>query len=143
MIAYTNHKKSDKDPTCLFKFNSGQQGSRNVIFYQDFKANFESCLANYIDFIKSNGATPIIIRYGDNGSKDWHMEKGTRVWRDKAVEIGKSLGVTVCDASVIYENLEYRNSYFIESGIHVTNSGADILADELVKTILNASKKGN
>ena len=123
--------------------NQEQQSSRNVIFHPYVMANFETCLKNYIDLIKSNGAIPIIIRYGDNGSKNWYMEKGTRVWRDKAVEIGNRLGVTICDASVIYEKLGNRNSYFIESGIHVTDSGAEILAEELVKTILKEAKKDN
>ena len=143
MIAYTNYIGSDKTTTGSFNFFSEQQSSRNVIFHPYVMANFETCLKNYIDLIKSNGAIPIIIRYGDNGSKDWYMEKGTRVWRDKAVEIGNRLGVTICDASVIYEKLGNRNSYFIESGIHVTDSGAEILAEELVKTILKEAKKDN
>ena len=143
MIAYTNYIGSDKTTTGSFKFFSEQQSSKNIIFHPYVMANFETVLTKYIDVIKSNGAIPIIIRYGDNGSKDWHMEKGTRVWRDKAVEIGKKLGVPICDASVVYEKLSNRNSYFIESGIHVTDTGAEILAEELVKTILKATKKDN
>ncbi len=137
----SNYKGSDPALEGKTKINPDISNSNSVIFHPYVMENFEACLNNYIDFIRSNGAIPIIIKYGDNGSKDWHMEKGTRVWRDKAVEIGKNKGVVICDPSVIYEKLDNRNSYFIESGIHVTKSGAEVLAGELVKTILNISNK--
>lgn len=102
-------------------------------------ANLEHTLRAYLRFIREQGATPVILRYGDNGSDGWYMKFGTRVWRERVVEIGRAEGALVCDAAVVFERHPQRKECFIESGIHVTSLGAAVLAGELRKTLLEAA----
>lgn len=102
--------------------------------------NLEHTLLAYIKLIREQGAIPVILRYGDNGTDAWYLRFGTREWRDRVVEIGRAEGVLICDAASVFEQHPKRKECFIESGIHVTSLGADVLAGELSKTILAATK---
>jgi len=102
-------------------------------------ANLEHTLRAYLKFIREQGATPVILRYGDNGSDGWYMKFGTRVWRERVVEIGRAEGALICDAAAIFERHPQRKDCFIESGIHVTSLGAAVLAEELRKMLLEAA----
>jgi lysophospholipase L1-like esterase len=104
-------------------------------------ANLEHTLRAYLKLIREQGATPIILRYGDNGTDGWHMKHGTRVWRERVVEIGRAERALICDAAAVFEQHPKRKECFIESGIHVTALGASVLAGELRKTLLDAASK--
>ncbi len=99
-------------------------------------ANLEHTLRAYLKLIREQGAIPVILRYGDNGTDAWYLRYGTRAWRERVVEIGRAEGVTICDAAAVFEQHPKRVECFIESGIHVTALGADVLAEELKKTLL-------
>ncbi len=103
-------------------------------------ANLDHTLRDYLKFIRAQGATPIILRFGDNGTDAWYMRYGTRVWRDRAVEIGREEGALICDAVPTFEQHPKRMDCFISSGVHVTELGAEVLADELKKTLLEAAR---
>ena len=99
-------------------------------------ANLDQTFPAYIDFIKSQGAVPVVLRFGDNGSVNWYMRDGVRKWRERVVELAIARGVTVCDATSVFERRPDRVECFISSGVHVTALGADITAEELKKTLL-------
>jgi lysophospholipase L1-like esterase len=102
-------------------------------------ANLEHTLRAYLKFIRAQGATPVILRFGDNGTDAWYMRYGTRMWRDRAVEIGREEDALICDAAPAFERHPKRMDCFISSGIHVTELGADVLSDELKRILLEAA----
>lgn len=103
-------------------------------------ANLEHTLPKYLDFIRQNGATPVVLRFGDNGLQNWYMNYGIRKWRERAVQIAMEHGVAICDVASVIEKRPDRKECFIESGVHVTSLGAQVMADELKKTLLTAIK---
>ncbi len=100
-------------------------------------ANLDKTLRAYLKFIREQGATPIILRFGDNGDPNWYLTYGVREWRERVVEIGREEGAVICDAAAFFEKHPRRKDCFIASGVHVTALGADLLAEELKKTILS------
>lgn len=103
-------------------------------------ANLEHTLPKYLDFIKANGATPVVIRFGDNGMHNWYMDHGIRKWREKAVQIAMERGVTICDVAAVIDKRSDRKECFVESGVHVTSLGAQVMATELKKTLLSLAR---
>lgn len=101
--------------------------------------NLEHMLRAYLKFIREQGATPIVLRFGDNGVENWYLKYGIREWRERAVAVGREEGAIICDAASVFEKHPKRKECFIESGIHVTALGADVLAGELKKTLLTAA----
>ncbi|KAF0176505.1 MAG: hypothetical protein FD161_3044 [Limisphaerales bacterium] len=100
-------------------------------------ANLDKTLRAYLKFIREQGATPVILRFGDNGDDNWYLTFGVREWRERVVEIGREEGAVICDAAAFFEKHPRRKDCFIASGVHVTALGADLLAEELRKTILS------
>ncbi len=99
--------------------------------------NLDHSLRAYIAFIREQGATPVVLRFGDNGDNDWYKRFGIREWRERAVQIAREEGVAVCDAASVIEAHPKRKECFISSGVHVTSLGADVMAEELKKSLLS------
>ncbi len=97
--------------------------------------NFEHTLRAYLAFLQDHGCRVIIIRYGDNGIETWYLRDVLRKFRDRAVEIGREEGALICDIASIVERHPRRLSLYIDSGVHVTKEGAELMADELLKTL--------
>jgi len=98
-------------------------------------ANFDHTLREYIRFLRANGCRVIVLRYGDDGKENWHLVEAVRIFRDRAVEIAREEGATVCDVSEIVANHPHRAELFISSGVHVTKEGANLYTDALLKTL--------
>jgi lysophospholipase L1-like esterase len=101
--------------------------------------NLDHTLRAYIQFIRANGAIPVVLRFGDSGNMDWYTEHGIRKWREKAVAVARSLNVEVCDVAAVMEGRPDRKDCFITSGVHVTKLGAEVMAAEIAKTLLKLS----
>ena len=97
-------------------------------------ANLEHTLPAYFQFIRENKATPVLVRFGDNGVVDGD-DPFLKV-REKAVGIATDQKVIVCDAASVFQKRPDRRACFIESGVHVTRLGAKVLAEEVKATIL-------
>ena len=97
--------------------------------------NLDKTLRAYIKFVRDNNATPVLIRFGDNGDEEWYFRFGLREWRERAVKIAREEGVVICDAAAVFEKHPQRRDCFISSGVHVTTLGAEVLANELEKTL--------
>ena len=94
-------------------------------------ANFEHTLRDYIDFLRKNGVSRVIVvRWGDNGTNSWFMQESRGI-RDRGVQIAREMGAEVFDFSVVAEAHPRRKELFIESGIHLTREGADLFAEKL------------
>jgi hypothetical protein len=99
-------------------------------------SNFEHTLRDYLAFLREQHCKVIILRYGDNGAENWHLVNCIRMFRDQTVAIGREEGATVCDIVPLVEQHPRRRDLFIASGIHVTKEGAELVAEELRKTLL-------
>lgn len=97
--------------------------------------NFDRTLNAYLDYLRANGCRVILIRYGDSGIEDPYLEHVVRMFRDRAVAIARERGEEVCDVASIVERHPQRKELFISTGVHVTNEGAELLADELLKCL--------
>jgi lysophospholipase L1-like esterase len=94
-------------------------------------ANFEHTLHTYIDFLhKEAVGRVIVVRWGDSGADNWFMKEERR-FRDRGVEIAHELGAEVFDFSIVAEAHPQRQGLFIESGIHLTQAGANLFAERL------------
>jgi lysophospholipase L1-like esterase len=102
--------------------------------------NFEHTLRAYMDFLRENSCKIIFVRYGDNGIDD-QLSKYIRRLRDRAASIAAEKGVVICDLVPQIERYPKRKDLYNESGFHVTKDGADLVASELAKAILNLSDK--
>jgi hypothetical protein len=99
-------------------------------------ANFDHTMKEYFSLLHANGCKVIVIRFGDTRKENWYTKQFIRVYRDRAVEIGKEQGATICDLVPAVENYPRRSNLFIDSGIHVTREGAELYSDVLKKEIL-------
>lgn len=79
-----------------------------------------------------------MVRYGDSGREDWFLRL-VRGFRDRAAAVGAEEGALVCDVASVVEGHPARRDLFIESGLHVTEMGAEVVAEELKRSILAAS----
>jgi lysophospholipase L1-like esterase len=104
-------------------------------------ANLERTLRDYLGFLRDQGCKVIVIRFGDNDMESWYLRQGIRVWRDRAVEVARECGANLCDVASVVDRHPERESLFIESGVHVTASGAELVAEELRKTVLGETGK--
>lgn len=99
-------------------------------------ANFEYTLREYINFLQDNDCKIILVRYADNGIEDWYVTNYIRVFREQAVKIAQEEGIIVYDFVPIVEQHPYRKGLYIDTGVHLTQQGAVLLADELLKVVL-------
>jgi lysophospholipase L1-like esterase len=134
---YYVKKWFEKSATSEFRRD---QAPENFQGWPDFHpwvlANQEHTLRDFLRYLRANGVRTIVVRYGDNGRKDWYLKEGIRIWRDKAVAIGREEGALICDFASIAEKHPRRMDLYMESGVHVTREGADLMAGEIKKTIL-------
>ena len=91
--------------------------------------NFKFLFRQMIDFLLSEGVTPIVIRPASVNSPE------ALTFSDIALEIAREKGVPICDMRSRFERVGNMNDLFIHTGIHVTPKGAELLADELFQTI--------
>ncbi len=98
--------------------------------------NFDHTLRDYIAFLKANGCKVVVIRYGDNGDTGWYS-KVLRFFRDQATDIGRDEGAVICDLASLAERHPNRKDLYVESGFHVTREGAQVVADEILRVLLN------
>lgn len=97
--------------------------------------NFEKTLQAYLVFLKENGCQVIIVRNGDNGIEDWYLTNFIRKFRDIAVDIGRREGAIICDFDSVVENYSNRKDLYIDSGVHVTLEGSQMLSSVLLNTL--------
>jgi lysophospholipase L1-like esterase len=109
-------------------------------FHPYVMANLEHTLRAYIAFLREQGCRPIVVRFGDSGADDWYLEHGVRAWRERAVAVARAEGVAVCDILAVVAKDQRRAALFIDSGVHVTHEGAALVADELLKTVLEVAR---
>ncbi len=99
--------------------------------------NFDYTLQAYLDFLRNNGCKVIIVRYSDNGFKNWYMDNFIRMFRDRAVAIGKENGAIISDIASVVEQDPKRKQLYSHTVLHVTKEGAELVADTLLNTIKN------
>lgn len=104
-------------------------------------SNLEHTLRSYIAFIREQNAEPIVLRFGDNGSDGWYLRDHIRTWRECAVRVGREEGVTICDVASTLESHPRRQECFLDTGVHVTALGAEVVADTLLATLRNMPGK--
>ena len=92
--------------------------------------NYKYVLRAMIDFLQKENVTPVVVRYAS-----WHYPQ-QKIFSDISAQIAKEKGVLLCDMASRFKQLgDKAEDLFIETGVHVTPKGADILADELLETI--------
>ncbi len=99
------------------------------------RENFSQTLRLYLAFIRAQGAIPVVVAHGDNGSRPRDNPNDLRTL---AVEIARAEGAVVCDFEPVFDRHPRWRECFIESGVHVTREGADVVAAELQRMILAA-----
>ena len=100
-------------------------------------ANFEHTLREYLDYLRKQGVGRVIlVRWGDSGADTWFMKEERR-FRERSVEIASEMGDEVFDFSSIVDTYPQRPSLFIESGIHLTEQGANLFSEKLAAFILD------
>lgn len=103
--------------------------------------NFDNTLRTYLDFLHENRCKTIIVRYGDNGVEDHYLINYIRMFRDRTVRIGKEKGAIICDITPLVEKHPQRKNLYIESGVHVTRKGAELVSDALLPILLKINEK--
>jgi hypothetical protein len=106
-------------------------------------ANFEHTLHDYLAFLQDQGCKVVVLRYGDNGKDSWHLKSCIRVLRDRAVEIGREEGVTICDLVPRVDSHPRRRDLYTHTGIHVSREGAELYAAELCKVLTGTTEAGS
>jgi lysophospholipase L1-like esterase len=104
-------------------------------------ANFDHTLREYLAFLKAHHCRVVVLRYGDNGKENWHLVHCIRMLRDRAVAIGREQGAEVCDIVPLVDRNPHRQDLFIASGVHVTSAGAELVAEELKKTLVGKTRQ--
>jgi hypothetical protein len=66
-----------------------------------------------------------------------------RVLRDRAVEIGREEGATICDLVPQVDSHSRRPDLYTHTGVHVTKEGAELYAAELCKALTGAAESGS
>jgi lysophospholipase L1-like esterase len=93
-------------------------------------ANFQHTFREYLAFLRAQGCKIVVVRAGDNGVESWHLDE-VRRFRDEAVAIARSEGAHVFDFAAAIEGRADRRSLFIESGVHLTETGSRLFAERL------------
>jgi lysophospholipase L1-like esterase len=94
--------------------------------------NYDHLLRQMIGDLRSQGTTPIVFRYPSVRSS------AQRFFSDMSARVAAEEGVTVCDLASRFEAFgTHEADYFIDTGVHVTPQGAEILAEEVEKTIVS------
>lgn len=103
---------------------------RKVIDHPWLVENYRFLLGQAIDFLLSQGVTPIVVRYAFVPSSE------VEIFSDVSAEVAREKGVPICDMRSRFEQAGDRiGDLFIHTGVHVTPQGAEILAEELFQTI--------
>lgn len=93
--------------------------------------NYDHLLREEIRYLRSQGATVIVFRYPTVRTPV------LRFFADMSARISSEEGVTVCDLESRFDAFgERKAELFIETGVHVTPRGAEILAEEVEETIV-------
>jgi lysophospholipase L1-like esterase len=124
-----------------FRTEQPSEAARAVEFHPWVIANLEHALRSYLGFLRENGCKVVIVRYGDNGTSDWYVQR-MRAWRERVVAVGREEGATICDVASAVEKDPARRELFISSGVHVTKKGADLMADQLLKVLVEGQRPG-
>jgi lysophospholipase L1-like esterase len=99
-------------------------------------ANYRHVLQEMLVLLHRLGTVPIVFRYPSVG----HAEQ--RMFSDLSAEIAQGYGIPVLDLESRFERLgERKRRYFIHTGVHVTEEGARIIADEAAAFILLLEKQ--
>ena len=95
--------------------------------------NYRFTLKEMIHFLKENNVKPIVVRFAFVYSPELR-----EIFSDTSSEVAREERVPVCDMRLRFEQYgDRQKNLFIGTGVHVTPQGAEILADELLKSILN------
>jgi lysophospholipase L1-like esterase len=94
--------------------------------------NFTVLLPQMIDLIRKNGSTPVFVV--EAGTKHF-SETGYLRFSEKGADLARSLGVAVCDPRPAFWEAEGRRELFYATGVHVSAEGAEILGDQIARTI--------
>jgi len=119
------------------KFRARPEPKNYTYLHQWVIYNFENTLRAYLRFLHSNGCKVIIVRYGDNGGDNWYLAHYVLRFRDRAVAIGREEGATICDLASIVDRHPARKKLYIDSGVHVTLEGAELVADVILSDLKN------
>lgn len=98
-------------------------------------ANFDHTLQDYIRFLKNYGCKVIFVRYADNGDKELYLTDCIGIFRERAAKIAQDEGIVVYDFLSIVEQNPHRKNLF-DTTVHLSREGAGLLADGLLKVIL-------
>lgn len=98
--------------------------------------NYKFLLRQMIDFLLENKVTPIVLKYASIGRDD--LKTLSRI----SAEIAQEKGVLICNMDSRFHQFGGRTKdLFIDTGVHVTPKGAEILADELFQVIVKDLKQ--
>lgn len=102
--------------------------------------NFAYLLKEMIQTTRDNGAIPIVIRYAA------YQKPRLNRLSELSAKIAKENGAAVCDIQAAFESSGIpMDQLLMDTGVHPTAKGAEIMAAELEKLILEleAKKKSN
>ncbi len=134
---YYGKKLFEKQATAVYRNEDDTRPPPNDPSMHPYvMANLEHAFPMYLDFIRAQGAKPLVLRFGDNGANTWYLNDVIRKHREKVVQIAMEKGVDVADAASVFMQRPDQRDCFMPSGVHVTEKGADITADVLLKKIL-------
>jgi lysophospholipase L1-like esterase len=100
-------------------------------------ANFDHVLREYIAYLRSHGCRVIMVRFPDSGADYPYVKEILLPLREQAMAVARDENVEICDPTPVFEKAPNRLALFSESGVHVSEPGAQMLAEALKEQILN------
>lgn len=113
---------------------------RDLYAQQWMFENFDNTLRAYLAFLYDNGCKVVIVRHSDNGIENPYFTGTIKVLRDRAVNIGREKGAIIVDFATIVEQHPKRKDLYIDSGLHITRDGSELLSDVLLDTLIKNDK---
>jgi hypothetical protein len=98
--------------------------------------NFDAVFRAYLAFLKEEGCTPVIVGSGDTGVESWYFDNFLRTFNRTALEIGEEERCVLADFAGVAEEHPRREGLFMESHIHMTREGTELLSDVLLDVII-------
>jgi len=98
--------------------------------------NYRHLLRQMIEFLRVHHVTVIVFRYPSVCSEK------QRLFSDLSASIAEEEGSRVCDLQARFDQLGGRKAdLFIQTGVHVTAEGAELIAEEVARTIRGLEEK--
>jgi lysophospholipase L1-like esterase len=132
--AAAGHAPKGSEPTAT------QTGGPDQPFESSWEwVNYKHLLSEMIDLIRQNGGTPLFVVQVGN-TKSAKIKPNLRFTAEGAAVV-KEMGVTVCDPRPVFARHEAEEKLFKDTDIHLSATGADLLADEVFQALRDQVQK--